>query len=102
MGMLRRMLILAFFLCCSCQYFAAALAGDPEAEPDLSSGSDLDDGDLPLEPERAWWNVRRHWADALPDAGVPAPIAAAPRFRTQAVSDRLSVRCCCGDSDVDI
>ncbi len=49
-------------------------AGDQDADmADAGSSSGMEDGDLPLEPDRAWWEIRREWAGAVPEAGMAAP-----------------------------
>ncbi len=57
---------------------------EPEVEPShgsASSASDFEEGELPLEPPEALWEVRREWAEALEEAGPPLP-AHEPRLRT--------------------
>ncbi len=58
------------------------------ADSSTEGGSEdhFEEGEIPLEPEQAWWEVRRQWAEAVDEAG-PIPAAIEPRLRVLQETD---------------
>ncbi len=79
-----------------CLEGASGESGEDTPAESSSSGSDLDQGDIPLAPEEAWWEIRREWAEAVLEAGPAVAIAAAaPRrlpveWKTAALGHMIS------------